>query len=495
METTLITMHTRFGIAPVDERIFGGFLEHIGRAVYGGVFDPAGAHADESGFRRDVCDALGRLGMTAMRYPGGNFASGYHWLDGVGPADRRPTVRDLSWQSVETNRFGTDEFLALCRRMAWTGMLTVNLGTGTPEEARNWAEYCNCPAGTRYADLRAANGHPDPHAVKLWCLGNEMDGPWQLGHVPADVYAVRAQQAAKMIKDVDRTVELVVCGSCGTTMPTYMEWDRVALEAMGDLADYLSIHRYVGNRNDDTADYLAVTGSIDRQIEQADAVCRYVQARRRSAKRAYVCFDEWNVWYKNHQTDGAGQVAPPLLEEVYNLEDALVVAGFLHSFLRHADVLKIANLAQIVNVIAPLITRGDELLIQPTFHAFEMISARRRGVSLRLAVEGPAYESPSYGPTPILDAAAVLDGDRLNVFATNRSLDEDAEVEIDVADRDVTSLESAEILTGPDPKAANSFDRPDAVAPAAFDDVAIKNGKARVKLPPLATAAMTFHLR
>jgi len=494
MKKSTIMLHTGFAVAPVDERIFGGFLEHLGRAVYGGVFDPGCAHADEAGFRRDVCEALGRLDMTAMRYPGGNFASGYHWIDGVGPPDERPRVRDLAWQSVETNRFGTDEFLALCRKMGWTPMLTVNLGTGTPEEARDWAEYCNAPAGTRYADMRAANGRGDPHAVKLWCLGNEMDGPWQLGHVPADVYAAAARQAAKMIKDLDRSVELVVCGSCGTTMPTYMEWDRVALEALGDLADYLSIHRYVGNRNDDTADYLAVTASIDRQIEEADAVCRYVQARRHSAKRAYVCFDEWNVWYKNRNADGAGKVAPPLLEEVYNLEDALVVAGFLHSFIRHADAVKIANLAQIVNVIAPLMTRGDELLIQPTFHAFGMISARRRGVSLRPAIDAPVYESPSHGPTSFLDAAAILDGDRLSVFATNRSLDEAAEVEIDLADRGVASLEDAEVLTGPDAKAANSFERPDVVAPAAFDDAAIRNGRALVKLPPLAVAAMTFNL-
>ncbi|MHC4716054.1 MAG: alpha-N-arabinofuranosidase [Planctomycetota bacterium] len=485
------------GIGPrtgLLERIFGGFLEHIGRALYGGVYEPDSRHADEEGFRSDVCDALGRLAMTAMRYPGGNFASGYHWADGVGPPEARPTVRDLAWQSVETNRFGTDEFIALCRKMAWTPMLTVNLGTAAPAEASNWVEYCNGPGGTRFADMRAANGSPQPHGVKLWCLGNEMDGPWQLGHVPADVYAVRAAQAAKMIKDVDPSVELVVCGSCAADMPTYMDWDRVALEALGDLADYVSIHRYVGNRGDDTSDYLAVTNAVDRQIEAADAVCRFVQAKRRAARRAYVCFDEWNVWYKNHDTDGAGRVGPPLLEEVYNLEDALVVAGFLHSFIRHADTVKIANLAQIVNVIAPLITRGDELLIQPTFYPFEMISARRRGDSLQPAVDGPEYDSPSYGPAGVIDASAILDGDRLHVFATNRSLDEAAEVEIGVADARVASLEGAEILTGPDPKAANSFDRPDTVAPAEFAEVAARDGKAVTRLPALSVAAMTFRL-
>ena len=230
------------------------------------------------------------------------------------------------------------------------------------------------------------------------------------------------------------------------------------------------------------------------QIEQADAVCRFVQAKRRSAKRAYVCFDEWNVWYKNHDSDGAGKVAPPLLEEVYNLEDALVVGGILSSFIRHADVLKIANLAQIVNVIAPLMTRGDDLLVQPTFYPFEMISARRKGDSLRLSVDGPGYDSATYGPTRVIDAAAILDADRLNVFAANRSLEEPAEVEIDVADRDVASLENAEILTGPDPKACNSLDRPNAVTSSSFEEIAIGGGKALVKLPPLSMAAMTFRL-
>ena len=286
METTTIGLHTEFAVGHVDPRLFGGFMEHIGRCVYGGLYDPDSAHADEDGFRADVMAALRRLNMTAMRYPGGNFASGYHWRDGVGPRQRRPAVRELAWQSIEPNRFGTDEYIKLCRKMGWTPMIAVNLGTGTPEEARNWVEYCNCPAGTRYANMRAENGSPEPHAVKLWCLGNEMDGPWQLGHVPAEQYAVRARQAAKMMKDADGTIELVACGSCGVSMPTYMEWDRVVLDGLGDLADYVSLHRYVGNHNDDTADYLAVTNSIDRQIEEMDAACRFVQARRRSKKRA-----------------------------------------------------------------------------------------------------------------------------------------------------------------------------------------------------------------
>ena len=491
---TTITLHTQFQAGPVDPRLFGGFLEHMGRAVYEGVYQPESPLADEHGFRRDVLGALRRLNLSAMRYPGGNFASGYHWQDGVGPRDQRPTVRELAWQSLEPNRFGTEDYLQLCRHLGWTPMLTVNLGTGTPEEARAWVEYCNSPAGSRYADLRAAAGHPAPHAVGLWCLGNEMDGPWQIGHVPAEHYAIRAQQAAKLMKDVDKSIEVVACGSCTTTLPTYMEWDRQVLEYLGDYADYISLHRYVGNREADTLNYLAVTNSIDQQIEEMDAACRFAQAKRRSPRRAYLCFDEWNVWYKNMQMDGAGQFAPHLIEEVYNLEDALVVAGFLNSFIRHADVVKIANLAQIVNVIAPLLTRGDELLIQSIFYPLEMMAARRTGLALRPDVQGPAYTSASYGDAFYVDPSAIWNADRLHVFVTQRHLTETATVRVKLADRGLLALESAEMLTGPSAQAANSFDAPHALAPQPFGAVQIADGVATLRLPPLSVTALTFKL-
>jgi alpha-L-arabinofuranosidase len=494
MEKTFINLHTQFQIGQVDPRIFGGFLEHMGRAVYQGVYDPQCKHADQDGLRTDTLGALQHLNMTVMRYPGGNFASGYHWQDGIGPREQRPTVRELAWQSREPNRFGTDEYIQLCRRMDWMPMLTVNLGTGTPEEARHWVEYCNSPAGTRYADLRAANGSREPHAVELWCLGNEMDGPWQLGHVPAEQYAIRAQQAAKMMKDVDPAIELVACGSSGVGMPTYMEWDRQVLEYLGDFADYVSLHRYVGNPDNDTPDYLALSNSIDRQIEEIDAVCRFVQAKRHARKRAYLCFDEWNVWYKNMQMDGQGKFAPHLIEEVYNLEDALVVAGFLHSFIRHADVVKIANLAQIVNVIAPLLTRGDEMLIQSTFYPFEMFSRRRQGKSLQPLVSGPGYEGKTNGAVHYIDTSAILNDEQLHVFITNRSLDEAAPVQIRVADRNIGAMDSAELLTGPEAQASNSYEQPDVIRPTPFSECHIMDGRAEFELPALSLAAMTFQL-
>jgi len=497
MKPTTIVLDTNFQIGAVDPRIFGGFLEHMGRAVYQGVYDPACSSADEDGFRTDVLGALHRLQMTAMRYPGGNFASGYHWMDGVGPREDRPTCRDLAWQSIEPNHVGTDEFLKLCRKMDWMPMITVNMGTGTPEEARDWVEYCNAAPGTMFADMRTEYGHAEPYGVNLWCLGNEMDGPWQLGHVPAEQYAIRAQQAAQMMKGVDPSIELVACGSCTPDLPTYMDWDRRVLEYIGELTDYISLHRYVGNPNDDTADFLAITNSVDQQIEEMDAACRFVQAKLGSKKRAYLCFDEWNVWYRARGSEyqsGRETFAPHLIEEVYNLEDALVVAGFLNSFVRHADVLKIANIAQIVNVIAPILTRGDEMLIQSIYYPFEMMSKRRRGIALLTAVDGPRYEGATNGEAHVIDSSAIRDGETLHVFVTNRSLDEDAAVRISVDDRNVVSVKSAELLTGPSAKAANSYEQPDTIKPIPLTQISTAEGRASLVLPPLSFAAITLEI-
>jgi alpha-N-arabinofuranosidase len=497
MQPTTLHLHTAFTVDKVDPRIFGGFLEHMGRAVNDGVYKPDSVHADDLGCRTDVQAALKRLQFTAMRYPGGNFVSGYHWLDAVGPRENRPKTRDLAWQSIENNHFGPNEFLTLAQRMDWTPMMAVNLGTGTAEEAKDWVEYCNIGAGSRWCDLRREHGYEDPWGVKLWCLGNEMDGPWQIGHMPAESYAVIAQQTARMMKMVDPTIELVVCGSCAPELATYLEWDRKVLEHVREDVDYLSLHRYVGNPEDDTKEFLAVTNSIDQQIEATDAVCRAAWHTKKTKRRIFISADEWNVWYRarhGSHVDGNGKFAAPLLEEKYNLEDALVAAGFLNSFIRHADSVKIANLAQIVNVIAPIFTQGDEMLLQTIFYPFEMFSKRRTGTSLQVQVDGPGYVSNQYGAVKYLDSSAILDGDKLNVFLVNRSLDAPMEVRVVLGDAKVVSLACAEVLTGHDPKAENTFERPNAVVSRDHDDVCVKDGVAEIMLPPLSVYAGTFTL-
>jgi alpha-L-arabinofuranosidase len=497
MEHTKVILHRDYQIAPVDPRIFGGFLEHVGRAVYEGVYEPQSRHADEHGFRKDVLAGLDRLAFTGMRYPGGNFASGYHWLDGVGPRSSRPVLQELASLSIETNQFGSDEFIQLARIMNWSPTITVNLGTGTPEEASNWVEYCNTPVGTKFSNLRAGNGSAEPYGVKLWGLGNEMDGPWQLGHVPADQYAIRAQQAAKLMKDTDPSIELVVCGSSEIGLPTYMEWDRTVLEYVGDYADYISLHRYVGNLTGDTADYLAVTNSIDQQIEVTDGLCRYVQARTRSRKRYYLAFDEWNIWYRTQTPGGTnahGKFAQHLNEEEFNLEDALVVAGFLNSFIRHADVIKIANLAQIANVSAPILTRGDQILLQSIYYPLMLYAQRREGAALQAVVRGPGYESKSYGFVHTIDASAILGKGVLHTFLINRNITEPATVEISPVGVALKSIRSSEMVTGPSAASCNTFDRPDTIHNQKLSPIKLTDQKAIFELPPLCVAAISFDI-
>ncbi len=484
-------------IAQVSPLIFGGFLEHMGRAVYGGVYDPNNSFADAHGFRTDVMQALSELDITNVRYPGGNFVSGYNWQDGIGPKNLRPHVRELAWQSIEPNQFGTDEFLLLCEKLSWKPMFSANLGTGTPAEANAWVEYTNSPAGTKFADLRVENGRNEAYGVEFWCLGNEMDGQWQLGHVPADHYAIRAQQAAKLMKSTDPGISTIVCGSSGMKMPTYLEWDRTVLEYVGNYADFISLHRYVGNSDDDTSNFLGVSNSIDRQIQDVDAVCRYVAAVKGLKNRPYLCFDEWNVWYKTFEVGRMGgnwKYATPIIEEIYNLEDALVVAGFLMSFIRHADIVRIANLAQVVNVIAPIITTEDGILKQSIFYAFKMLSSRKGGASLLSEVSGPYYDSKDYGKVNFLDRAITIDGDRLNLFLINRSLEEDLEVMISI-DFEVNTLINGEILHHENPKAMNSFENPRLVVSQAFKNFQINSRFIETKLPPLSFVAATFAIK
>ena len=498
MQHAALHLDTHFQIDQVDPRIFGGFLEHLGRCIYGGVYEPQHPQSNANGFREDVLQALRELEITIVRYPGGNFVSGYHWEDGVGPRDQRPVVRELAWQSLESNHFGTNELMALCQQLNWQPMLAVNLGTGTPEEAGNWVEYCNSKPGSKFADMRRLYGSTEPFNVPLWCLGNEMDGSWQLGHTSVDGYCDRARMAGKIMRDCDRSIELVACGSSGPQMPTFLDWDRNVMSQLGpSLAHYISLHRYVGNPNSNTADYLAVSRSIDEQIESVDAAARFVARQRQSRTRTYLCFDEWNVWYRarsGKHVDGAGRFAPPLLEEVYNLEDALVVAQFLMSFIRHADVVKVANLAQLVNVIAPILVSDSGILKQTIYHAFRMISTRKQGTALRQAIASEEYESESYGTVRYLDSAVTLDGNRLHAFVLNRDLKNEMTVTIQCADRLFSGIEDCELLHHPDVHASNSTDRPNEVASVSFDSIELNGNMAVVTLPPHSFAALTFTL-
>ena len=467
----------------MDRRLLGAFLEHLGRAIYTGVYEPGSPRADANGFRQDVAAEIKGLGVPIMRYPGGNFVSGYNWLDGVGPKDKRPTVLERAWNSIETNQFGTNEFIQWCRLVGTEPLLGFNLGTGTPEQAVAYVEYCNFDKGTKWSELRRQHGYEAPHAVKYWCMGNEMDGPWQMGHMTAREYGRKARDSARQIRIVDPTTQLIACGSSNTILPTYLVWDREVLEECYDQVHGISLHNYYGNTpaltNNDSSRYLAMNLDMERQIQEIAAVCDYVQGVLKSPKRLWLSFDEWNVWYRARGglfANGQRKVAPPLLEEVYNLEDALLVGGFLNTLLRRSDRVRVGCLAQIVNVIAPLMTNETSVLRQCIYYPYAWTLKYARGRVLDLLVESETYPIRAEGlrpdfarddQVPYLDVAATYDpkNSQLCLLMLNRDLQAERDLVVDYRDLTPTRVLAAETLTGTDLKAANTFERPTLVAP------------------------------
>jgi len=480
--------------APLDRNLFGSFLEHLGRAIYEGIYDPGSNLSDSNGFRKDVMDEVHGIGVPMIRYPGGNFVSGYNWLDGVGPKADRPHVLDKAWNTLNSNQFGTNEFMAWCRLVGTKPLMGLNLGTGTPEQAAALVEYCNVEKGTRWSELRRQHGIADPYHVQHWCLGNEMDGPWQIGHMTANEYGMKAADAARQMRAVDPTLKLVACGSSGPAMPTYLEWDREVLEQSYDYVDGLSLHRYFGNTADETggdsAKYLALNLTMDRQIEETLAVCDLVRGRKRSPKKLWLSFDEWNVWYRARAGDamnGHRKEAPHLLEEIYNLEDALLVGGLLNTLMRHADRVKIACLAQLVNVIAPIMTNPKGLFRQTIFYPYSWALEYGRGSVLDLLIESPStYEVANMAPVPHLDAVGIANPEdgKTVLFLLNRDLSKAREVEVNWEGEVANRLLASWVLTGDDLKAVNSFDTPQKVVPKAADKPLGAGSRTRIELPP-----------
>jgi alpha-N-arabinofuranosidase len=492
----------------LDRRLLGSFLEHLGRAVYTGVYQPESPLADQHGFRTDVIGAVKQMGVPILRYPGGNFVSGYNWLDGVGPKESRPTVLERAWNSLETNQFGTNEFMQL-RLVETEPLLGFNLGTGTPEMAVAYVEYCNVDRGTKWSELRRAHGFEQPHDVRYWYLGNEMDGPWQMGHMPAREYGRKARDTARQIRVLDRGLQLIACGSSNTILPTYLTWDREVLEECYDQVDGISLHNYYGNTEQltggSTARYLAMNLDMERQIQEIAAVCDYVQGVLKSPKRLWLSFDEWNVWYRARGglfANGQRQFAPRLLEEEYNLEDALLVGGFLNTLLRRSDRVRVGCLAQIINVIAPLMTNDDGVLRQTIYWPYAWALKHARGRVIDLLVESETYPIRAAGlrpdfarddEVPLLDVAVTVDepGGQACVFVLNRDLDGERELVLDWLDPEPTRVLSCETLTGSDLKAVNSFAEPDRVGPRPLD--APRPGrKMTLKVPPASYTVLSL---
>jgi alpha-N-arabinofuranosidase len=447
-----ITVHPSFVVGPVRRGTFGSFVEHLGRCVYTGIYEPGHPTADDQGFRTDVLDLVKELGVSTVRYPGGNFVSGYRWEDGVGPVDQRPTRYDLAWHSTETNEFGLNEFLAWTKASGTEPMMAVNLGTRGIEAALDLLEYANADKGTALSELRRSHGVDKPHDITFWCLGNEMDGPWQLGHKTATEYGRLAAETARGMRQMFPDLTLVACGSSSSNMPTFGEWERVVLTEAFNEIDLISAHAYY-KEADDLPSFLASAMDVDHFVAAVTATADAVAAERKSAKRINISFDEWNVWYHEEEnpgvvTEGAWPIAPVLEEDRYTVADAVVVGNLLISLLRNTDRVHSASQAQLVNAIAPIMTEpGGPAWKQTIFHPFALTAQHARGSVLRTAVTAPSYPNARFGESPMIDSVVTHDAESgaVSIFIVNRAINAPTRVTVDVAT--LTGLQLVEAVT------------------------------------------------
>jgi alpha-N-arabinofuranosidase len=489
-----VTAHKDYTISKIDDRVYGAFLEHLGRAIYTGIYEPGHPTADKNGMRGDVADLVRELDVPMVRYPGGNFVSAYNWEDGIGPREKRPTRLDLAWHTSDSNAVGIHEFADWCETVNTQMMLAVNLGSRGLDHARNFLEYVNAPTGSYWGDLRKSNGRADPWNVKLWCLGNEMDGPWQVGHKTADEYGRLAHETAKAMRMFDKSLELIVCGSSNSDMATYPEWERVVLEHTYDSVDHISLHMYFGNRAKNTANYLALNEKLDRYIGTIASTINYVKSKKRSKRQVYISFDEWNVWYHSNKQDreildgnGGWPHAPRLLEDIYNFEDVLQVGCILNTFIRRSDVVKLACIAQLVNVIAPIMTDPKGAAWRQTiFYPYYFASRFGRGTALQLQVNSPGYDADVADNVPYLDISGVHDEEAgtISFFAVNRHASETLDIEVSLEGFSAGTVIDHQVMTHASLEAVNTADNMTNVAPAKGSGASVADGKLTARLAP-----------
>jgi len=486
-------------IGKIDDRLYGSFIEHLGRAVYGGIYQPGHPEADKDGFRHDVLKLVRELDVPIVRYPGGNFVSAYNWEDGIGPRDQRPSRLDLAWKTVETNEVGLNEFHKWAQKAETEVMMAVNLGTRGIDAARNLLEYCNHPGGTYWSDLRKMHGAADPYNYKVWCLGNEMDGPWQTGHKTAEEYGRLAAECARAMRQFDSSLELVACGSSNSAMPTFPNWEATVLDQTYEYVDYISLHTYYKNLDDNRPSFLAKSVEMDNFIQTVISTADYVKAKKRSDKTMMLSFDEWNVWYHSEEADRKQTpwtVAPPLLEDIYNFEDALVVGCMINSLIRHADRVKMACLAQLVNVIAPIMTSDTGAWAQTIYWPFYYASRYGRGSSLNVSLDVASYEDKDAGQVPYLDVTATWDeeGKTVTLFMVNRHEKEKLNLNLRLGGFKAKSVLEQVMLRSDDMKAVNSEKQPDRVKPENAKLLTLEGDKLSGALPPLTWAMVRLSL-
>lgn len=494
---TKVYIVKEFLIGTVDKNLFSSFIEHLGRAVYTGIYEPGHFDSDKDGFRKDVIQYVKDLNLSLVRYPGGNFVSGYNWKDGIGPKELRPTRLDRAWKTIETNQIGIDEFYDWTKKSNTEIFAAVNMGTGTPQDAADFVEYCNFPKGTYWSDLRRKNGHEEPFNIKTWCIGNEMDGPWQICHLDAIDYSKKALETIKLMKWTDDSIKCVVSGSSSKNLPSYPEWDRILLERTYDYADYISIHQYYENFDNDD-DFLACFYDMEQFIKTSIATCDYVKALKRSKKIMNLAFDEWNIWYQKNQTEHDWSIAPHLLEDNYSLLDALAFGGMAITLLNNCDRVKIACLAQLVNVIAPIVTQPNaSSFCQTIYFPFKDISLFGRGKALKLVTNSKCKITKSYNEVPTVIFACVYNEElqEISLFVLNTDKIEASETEIDLRSFEKTSMIYRTELTGKDLSLKNSLSKPDNVKPVFLELQQSDNYIYNILLKPASWNVIRFKIQ
>lgn len=480
MKNAKLIVSQDFKIGKTDDRLFGSFVEHMGSVVYNGIFEPGHPEADPNGFRKDVMELVRELQLSAIRYPGGNFSSGYNWEDTVGPRENRPVKLDLAWRAIEPNTFGLNEFVT------WTGLLgaapimTVNLGTRGVDAARNLVEYCNFPQGSHWSELRRSHGYPEPHRIKLWCLGNELDGAWQIAGKTAAEYGRLACEAGKVMKLVDPEIQLVAVGSSLRSMATFPKWDQTVLMHAYEQVEYLSLHNYIGKKKDDTATYLARPLDMEKQIQEIIATCDYVKAKLRSPKTMYLSFDEWNVCRDPDAAYVPWQTGSPYDWARLTLEDALVFASMLLTLLRNAHRIKIACQSLLVNTNPLILTeKGGKAWRNPTFYPLLHASRYGRGEVLLNVLDSPRYDTAECGGVPVVDTVAVFNEERheVTLFAINKS-DEPVLLQTDIRDFSGCRPKEHLVMRHEELGAVNTAEQPLAIAPVACNHTKMNGGRA-----------------
>jgi alpha-L-arabinofuranosidase len=394
-ETALIKVDPDRKIGAIDPNIYGSFLESPKR----GLYEPGSNLADENGFRKDLIDLLKTLKVPVVRWPGGNFVSGYNWEDGIGPKDKRPAKLDLAWNRIETNEMGTDEYVKFCKLIGTENYICINAGTGTIDDARHWIEYCNYPKGTYYSDLRRKYGNEEPFKVKYWALGNETDGPWQMGHKSKEDYVKFAKETAKVMRLVDKNIKLIASGSSNYPLVTadydpkngWIDWNDYILDNLVGDIDYISIHRYAtqalrGIKDQGFANQMSLGLEIDQKVSIVKDLIEKAMVKSGSKRPVYIAFDEYSA-------------------RGNSLSGSLMLAQHLNSFIRHADIVKMANLTFLTGLAG---NSPDGDFKNTLYYPYFLYSQNCQGTSLDVYTKCENYSNELFKEIPYLDVTASL---------------------------------------------------------------------------------------